>query len=68
MRLAKIEQVPDFAKDLETGGVVNTNTAALSAYRVRRKTHYELEDTKARLHNIENELSALKELITSLKK
>lgn len=68
MNLAKIEQVPDFAKDLSSGAVVNTNTAALSAYRTRRKTHYELEDTKARLRSIESELAAIKDLISTLKK
>ena len=65
--LAKVEQAPDFSKDMETGAVINTNVAALKTYRARRKTIIELEDTKSRLGAIELELLALKELISNLK-
>ncbi|MBT9160431.1 MAG: hypothetical protein DDT26_01710 [Dehalococcoidia bacterium] len=66
--LLKIDQVPDFFKDADSGAVVNTNDAALRSYRARRRTNFELNDTKAKLVEIESGLNALRELIADMQK
>jgi hypothetical protein len=69
-RTMKIENVPDFVRDLGSNAVINTDVKALQTYKERHQKlkaqQQETLETKTRLGMLENELKTLQSLVKEL--
>ena len=59
----KVEGHDDLERDLNSGGLVNTNREAYESFLKRQK---ETQSKENRLNTIENDISELKELLREL--
>ena len=59
----KVEGHDDLERDLNSGGLVNTNKVAYESFLKRQK---EKQSEETRLNTIENDISELKELLREL--
>lgn len=61
---AKVENHPNLVRDLKTNAIINTDKKSLSTY---NKIKQNKNDEKARIDNLEKELSEIKSSILELK-
>lgn len=61
----KVNELPDFEKDITTHAVINTNTTAFSN---RRDQLAKLEQKNAELEQMKKDIAEIKELLKGLSK
>jgi hypothetical protein len=70
MNFVRVESFPDLRKDINNGGVVNSNTDSYTAYLEKKKRilseQAEKDAMKEEINNIKQDLSEIKQLLTLL--
>jgi hypothetical protein len=61
--LIKIENEPSFAKDPETGAIINTDLTALIRYKERKKI---LRSKDNEIHQMKNDINRLEEQLKTI--
>lgn len=55
----RVQENPDYIRDIETNAVLNTNTAKLRDYKLRKKQNKKIQD-------LQNEVAELKALLQAV--
>lgn len=55
----RVQENPDYIRDIETNAVLNTNTAKLRDYKLRKKQNRKIQD-------LQNEVTELKQLLKAV--
>jgi hypothetical protein len=62
-RIVKVEDAPDLVKDTVTGALLNTNVAALKAYKAKMAQADRLNSVQQEITDLKTELREIKELL-----
>jgi len=70
LNTVKIENHPEFVRDMNSQAIINTDVTALQAYKARhsklKEARQETLDTKKRIESLEKELSILRSIVGEL--
>jgi hypothetical protein len=62
-KIAKVQENPDLVRDLGNQAILNTNTNALSAYKLRKQKEKEISDSLNDINNMKQDINDLKTLM-----
>ena len=66
MKLAKIEDVSGYARDMSNRAIVSTNNNAVLAYKKRREKEITMQQAIEDINSVKTELQDIKLLLTQL--
>jgi hypothetical protein len=63
MKYAKVKENPELVRDMDSKAVLNTNLAALQAYKKKREKQQEIQSAVDDINNLKQDVNELKVLM-----
>jgi hypothetical protein len=63
MKYAQVKENPELIRDMDSKAVLNTNVAALQAYKKKREKQQEIQSAVDDINNMKNEINEIKTLM-----